>query len=249
MPPKMKSLAFSIAFAALVAPYQGNASVLVEFGSLYGYDPSFFPTSVIDAGGDPLGTSLQGVSLWFLCLDEGATSPGNVSEYQWEYTLSENSSVLSGGVWDAINVTADRESIVTGISNMFLNNQSAIYADTTSDGSSNMTPGSSMQLAAWSIIHGYGSSWTGVLDVDAIDAIIADNPEISGTLTEDYLYSSLVTNSNANGRVFFGTPTGDTPLSFQNVLLFTPYPVPEPSGFILLGSSGMLALLARRRRA
>lgn len=207
-----------------------GAQSLVEFGALYGNAHDSIPTAVIDSYGDPLGENLAGVNLWFLCLDEDADDPSNMPPYQWEYSLSTSSSILTSGVWSGITDVAARESIIDGITNMFFNNSAAIYDDKISDGSSYNTAGSAMQLATWEIINGYGTTWSGVLDETNIDAIILSNPATSGSLTEDFLRSSLIANPNANGRIFFGEAAGETPGDFQSVLLFAPYAIPEPSG-------------------
>lgn len=230
----------------LVTAQEAKAQSVVEFRSLYGFRPDLYPTRVLDGGGTTLGEELEGTTLWFLCLEELATDPSNEPSQQWSYNLSLSPEVLTTGVWSGMAV-ADRDSIVNGISNMFINNQSAIYGNTTSDGGSFNTPGSAMQYAAWEITNTYGSLWSGQLDVTAINAIMTANASYAGTLVEDYLYSSL-TDVDGSGRLIFGAPTGSTPSTFQSVILFAPTPVPEPSALILIGLTGVLVLGRYRRR-
>lgn len=228
----------------LAATHQSDAQPTVEFGPLYGNDSTNFPTSVIDGDGDSLGMSLEGVDLWFICLDREADDPSQIDPYQWEYALSTDNAILTSGDWSTY---ADRNSILNGVTNIFFNNASEIYADTASTGGYD-TPGSAMQYAAWAIIDNYGTVWNGELNQAAIDAIIDFDPSIPDTLVADYLASSLVANSDATGRVIFGNPAGATPGDYQTIMLISPNPIPEPSGAILLGMAGMFFVLGRRRK-
>lgn len=233
--------------ALFVTAQKTDAQSVVEFGSLYGYSPASFPTSVVNGNGSSLGESLEGMNLWFLCLEESATDPSNVSPQQWQYELSLSPDVLTTGIWTGIGAS-ERDSLVNGISNIFFNNQAAIYGDTLSNGSSFNTPGSAMQRAVWALTDSYGSLWSGELELADIDTIMAANVSYAGTMVEDYLYSSL-TAADGSGRVIFGTPAGATPGSFQSVVLFAPVPVPEPSALILIGLTGVLVLGRFRSRS
>jgi hypothetical protein len=243
----LHKLLVPVAAASLFVTVQKTeAQSVVEFGSLYGYSPDSFPTSIYNSNGSLLGESLEGLSLWFLCLERPATDPAEMPPQQWEYELSLSPDVLTSGIWAGIGA-ADRDSLLNGISNIFINNQAAIYGDTLSDGSSFNDPGSAVQRAAWALTDGYGSVWTGPLDLNAIDSIMAANVGYAGTLVENYLYSSL-TAADGSGRVIFGTPAGGTPGSFQSVILFSPVPVPEPSALILIALTGVLVLGRARNR-
>lgn len=244
---KLPHLIIGFSALLLLASPRSNAQSIVSFGPLYGEDATQYPTTVSAGDNDPVGTSLEGINLWFICLDRFGESPANHTPYEWEYTLSTNSNILAGGIWATVTDSAERQLIIDGISNMFLNNSASIYDDILSDGSSFNTPGSAIQLAAWLLIEQHGVSWIGQLDNDAITSILTDKSEYQGSLVDTYLHTSLAS-ANGSGRVFFGTPTGNTPSEFQDIILFSPSPVPEPSSILLIGFASFLAI-GRRRRA
>lgn len=236
----MKHTAFPLvlvaALLAFVQPLTAQSfdQIEVTFANLYS---ATTPTTVVSGTGT-LGSSLVDDNFYWVCLDSQLTAPSGLTV---PYHVSSDSSVLTGGIWGGTLDADARQGVITAATNMFYAYKDDIL------GSTGTEIGYGFQSALWGISYAYlvwGAS--GPLNSLVVDEVISnyemyfdDEPWL-----EAFLNAALIT-PEGDATVYFANPVDDSEL--QPVMLFPATPVPEPSGALLLGLTGALALLRRRR--